>query len=109
MSTTRSTTADDLMTAINALGLHAQWAWTGGNCRAVLVQNAPLVAGPHVLITHEWDPFTDDDLVEDLAGQTLALGLYSDAEDDEPAMRVDTVTDSQRIAQAAASLLSSSR
>ena len=73
MSTTRSTTADDLMTAINALGLHAQWAWTGGNCRAVLVQNAQLVADPHVLITHEWDPFTDDDLVEDLGGQTLAL------------------------------------
>lgn len=108
MSTTHVTTAEDLMTAVNALGLHAEWEWTGGDCRAVLVQTAPLVADPYVLITHEWDPFTDDDLLEDLSGQNLALGLYSSEEDDDPAMRIYTATDSQRIAEAAVALLTTS-
>lgn len=108
MHTRPRVTAEDVMTAVNAVGMHAQWAWTGGSCRAVLVQTGPRVADPHVLITHEWDPFTDHDLHEDLSGQNLALGLYASEEDDDPAMRIHTATDSSRIAEAAVALLTPS-
>ena len=105
MSAKHATNAEDLMAATAALGLHAEWAWTGGNCRAVLVQATPLVTYPQVLITHEDGPFTDDDLLDDLTGQNLAMGLYSAADDDEPSILVAAASDSSRIAEIAATLL----
>ncbi|MHA7127965.1 hypothetical protein ACRTEC_16480 [Janibacter indicus] len=106
--TTARATAEHLMMAVDALGLHAQWVWTGGNCRAIRVQIDPFRCDPHVLITHEWEPFTDGDLRSDLSGQNLALGLYLHEEDD-PTTCIERVTDSQRIAAAAGALLKPSR
>ncbi|MFF5325146.1 hypothetical protein ACFY2Y_15635 [Janibacter hoylei] len=108
MTTTRTTTATDLMAAIAAAGLHVRWDRTGGNCRAIRVQTRPGATDPHVLITHECEPFSDGDLHDDLRGQHLALCLY-DREDGDPTVHVDAVSDSRRIAEVVAGLLATVR
>lgn len=104
MTATRTTTATDLMAAIAAAGLHVQWDRTGGNCRALRVQTRPGATDPHVLITHECDPFSDGDL----HGQRLALCLY-DSEDGDPTVHVNAVSDSRRIAEVVVGLLATVR
>lgn len=82
-------TARHICTHLEATGFTTTWEWTGGNCRAVCVfpSQDSAYTGPRVRITHEYDPFTDDDLDGDVAGG-LAICLYTGEEDDEPSAHI---------------------
>lgn len=71
-------------------GFTTIWEGTGGPCRAVCVflPQDHDHTGPCVRITHEFDPFTEDDHDGNVAGG-LAIGLYArDEADAEPRIHI---------------------
>lgn len=86
--------ARDIIDNLTNAGFYAVWEWTGGNCRAIGVARSALEyhgeklhgapEGRHILITGEYDPFTDDDFDETV--DVVAIGHYIGADDVELAM-----------------------